>query len=118
MVTTNGNGASGDWKTSGATFTGTPDLKYYSIKIDTETISGTFKLVSRAPAHYPCGPAKEGVSMEVVPNIGWSNAIPDGDADVDFAINGDTTLKFEGAGYHDKVSSPSSYLQARPTDKK
>jgi hypothetical protein len=38
----------------------------------------------------------------VGPNIGWSNAVPDATALVDFTISG-TKLAFTGVGYHDKV---------------
>ena len=43
--------------------------------------------------------------MEVVPHLGWANAVPDAFADVDFIIQG-SPLSFTGVGYHDKVDSP------------
>jgi hypothetical protein len=39
--------------------------------------------------------------MEIVPHLGWANAVPDADAEVDFEILG-SRLEFVGAGYHDK----------------
>jgi hypothetical protein len=41
--------------------------------------------------------------MEVMPHIGWSNAIPDAKADIDLSVNG-TRVKFSGVGYHDSKS--------------
>jgi hypothetical protein len=43
-----------------------------------------------------------GGSLEVMPNIGWANSIPDGDAAIDVEIFG-SPLTFNGIGYHDKV---------------
>jgi len=44
-----------------------------------------------------------GVNLEVSPEIGWANAMPDADAIADFTILGEK-LQFTGAGYHDKVN--------------
>ena len=37
--------------------------------------------------------------MEVMPNLGWSNAVPDAVADVNLVVNG-TEVRFEGVGNH------------------
>lgn len=72
-----------------------------------------------APAHYPCGPAAAGANLEVSPNIGWANALPDANATADFRI-GDKSIKFSGPGYHDKVNKhtpfrPSQHPSRYPT---
>lgn len=38
--------------------------------------------------------------MEVMPGVGWANAIPDADAEVAYIVNG-TEINFQGVGYHD-----------------
>lgn len=103
-MTTVDEGSQGEFKGTGASWNGTPDLSQYIVKIDSPAngIVGTFKLKSNAPAHYPCGPAQAGQNMKVGPNIGWSNALPDAIASVDFDIDG-SHLAFQGVGYHDKV---------------
>lgn len=54
------------------------------------------------PAHYPCGAQQAGQDLEVSPNIGLANAMPDDVATADFKIRG-RDLYFTGVGYHDKV---------------
>ncbi|KIK69531.1 hypothetical protein GYMLUDRAFT_33904 [Collybiopsis luxurians FD-317 M1] len=39
--------------------------------------------------------------MEIVPHVGWANAIPDAHAVVELKVNG-THVAFSGSGYHDK----------------
>ena len=56
---------------------------------------------------YPCG-SGAGETMEIMPNIGWANAVPDADSKVDFTIQGGR-LAFTGPGYHDKVSEQILY---------
>jgi hypothetical protein len=41
--------------------------------------------------------------MEILPQVGWANAIPDAIADVDLTLDG-TPIKFTGVGYHDSTS--------------
>ncbi|KAI9046947.1 hypothetical protein LZ554_009022 [Drepanopeziza brunnea f. sp. 'monogermtubi'] len=107
VITTDGNGASGDFVGSGAKFQGAPDLSTYSISADSPAngIVGTFHLKARAPPHYPCGllsqSASASASALLGPHIGWSNAIPDAEGTVDFTIFG-SRLKFSGAAYHDQ----------------
>ena len=44
--------------------------------------------------------------MVMMPGIGWTNAVPDATAQVEFDVNG-TTVKFTGMGYHDrKIPDP------------
>jgi hypothetical protein len=108
IITTNQKGASGDWVGSGASFTGASDLSSYLVSINSSStgIYGDFLLESVAPAHYPCGPATAGSNLEVGPNIGWSNAMPDAVGTVNFNILG-SSLNFTGVAYHDKVSQNS-----------
>ncbi|KAE9365283.1 hypothetical protein N431DRAFT_387394 [Stipitochalara longipes BDJ] len=103
VITTVGEGSSGDFKGTNASWTGTPDLKYYKIEVNSPAngVFGTFNLRSVAPGHYPCGPVRSGENIMVTPEIGWANAVPDAVADVDFTLGG-TKLAFEGVGYHDK----------------
>jgi hypothetical protein len=58
--------------------------------------------LQKAPAHYPCDRAKSGVSMSIMPNVGWSNAVPDAVAEVHIEVNG-TKVDFSGVGYHDSA---------------
>jgi hypothetical protein len=110
-ITSTGQGASGVYAGTGAQWSGAPDLSQYTININSpETgVVGSICFKSAAPAHYPCGPAVAGQNMEVGPNIGWSNALPDADASVDFTLNG-KRFAFEGVGYHDKNWSPQPFL--------
>ncbi|MCJ1420335.1 hypothetical protein MMC32_006692 [Xylographa parallela] len=105
-----GNGASGVWEGSGMDFIGTPDLSTYVVNVDSPSIGvkGFMSLRSLAPAHYPCGPAKAGQSMVMLPGIGWTNAVPDATAEVEFDVNG-TTVKFTGIGYHDQSWAVTSF---------
>ncbi len=107
VITTEGQGASGDFVGSGAKFQGTPNLSSYSISINAASrgIVGTFNLKSRAPAHYPCGGLPSSgllQTSEIGPHIGWSNAIPDATGAADITIFG-SRLQFSGVAYHDKV---------------
>ncbi|KAL2807571.1 hypothetical protein BJX63DRAFT_67522 [Aspergillus granulosus] len=101
-ITVVGNGASGDFAGTGCSFEGAPDLSEYSINIDApeKGIVGTFHVKSDVPAHYPCGPSEEGQDMQVVPGVGWMNAIPDGYGEADFTIRG-KQFSVRGRGYHD-----------------
>jgi len=107
VVTTLGDGSSGRWAESG--WVGAPDLSSYVVTINSPGIVGTMILNSAAPAHYPCSPVEAGQTLEVGPNIGWANAVPDAEGLADFEINGDA-LKFTGRGYHDKNWSAQTFL--------
>ncbi|KFY13988.1 hypothetical protein V491_06190 [Pseudogymnoascus sp. VKM F-3775] len=106
-VVTDGDGASGNWQGTGFSFEGSPDLSTYKVTVDSPVlaIKGTLELKSNAPAHYPCGPNEPGQRLDVSPNVGWANAMPDADAVADFTVLG-RPLKFTGIGYHDKASIP------------
>ncbi|WYZ37662.1 hypothetical protein EsH8_II_001168 [Colletotrichum jinshuiense] len=100
------NGISSVWNGAFASFSGT-SLDHrnpeYTVTIDNSAIgvNGTLTLRSLSPPHYPCDLNKPGVSQEIIPNIYWSNAVPDAVATADFTIAG-TPFKFTGNGYHDK----------------
>lgn len=66
----------------------------------------------RAPAHYPCGPSTAGSNLQMLPHVGWSNAVPDAHATVSLQFTTDnTTLAFsDGIGYHDKNWGDQSFL--------
>ncbi|EXK75774.1 hypothetical protein FOQG_19461 [Fusarium oxysporum f. sp. raphani 54005] len=104
-VRTVGDGSSGSWEGAGFSWKGSPSLDHYKIKANDASVGykGVMKLKSAAPAHYPCGPATRGISEEVVPGVGWANAMPDAEGEVEFDI-GDYHMSFTGYGYHDKVS--------------
>lgn len=104
IVITVADGSSGNFSGTGARWFGASDLSKYNVTINSPAsgVVGTFTLTSKAPAHYPCGPAEAGQNMMVGTNIGWSNAIPDAVGVVDFQIGG-SALVFTGVGYHDKV---------------
>ena len=104
VVVSENLGASGDWKGSGASFSGCEEAKIYTINIDNEAegVKGTVKLKSRATPHYACNLAGSEMDMQVVPGFGWANAVPDADASVDVEVAG-YKLKFDGVGYHDQV---------------
>jgi hypothetical protein len=106
VITTIGEGSSGDFKGTNATWTGAPDLSSYKIVVNSPSngVVGTFKLRSLAEGHYPCGPVGVGENMMVAPQIGWANAVPDAAADVDMILGG-TRVAYKGVGYHDKVNS-------------
>ncbi|KAJ7445613.1 hypothetical protein FB451DRAFT_1412642 [Mycena latifolia] len=103
-VTSEDNVSTGDWHNSGFSWTHTGD-SVYTVVIDAPDIGvkGNISLQSVAPTHYPCGPAVAGQNMEVGPNIGWSNAIPDAAAaTVELTVGGTELTTFKGLGYHDK----------------
>ncbi|KAJ7639740.1 hypothetical protein DFH06DRAFT_1283962 [Mycena polygramma] len=101
-VTTDGDFSSGDWHESGFAWRYAPNSGY-EILIDApdSQIKGSINFQPRAPAHYPCGPARRGENIEVGPQLGWANAVPDAASTVDLIVN-ETKLSFKGAGYHDK----------------
>ncbi|KAF7184714.1 hypothetical protein CNMCM7691_006137 [Aspergillus felis] len=52
--------------------------------------------------HYSCGSDAAGVDEQIITGIGWANALPDANATVSLQIR-DTSMIFEGYGYHDKT---------------
>ncbi|GJE91670.1 hypothetical protein PsYK624_078200 [Phanerochaete sordida] len=106
VVTTLGDGSSGDLVQSGWSWVGSPDMSLYEVIVDSPSaaIQGTITFESTSPAHYPCELASAGAGQSLHlggPDFGWANAVPDANAQVDFNFNG-TKVKFSGAGYHDK----------------
>ncbi|KAH7127333.1 hypothetical protein EDB81DRAFT_889134 [Dactylonectria macrodidyma] len=104
-ITTVGDGSSGNFELSGASWTGSPSMSDYVVTINAPAVGvlGKLKLHKTVPSHYPCNLVEPGVSQELpgLPNIGWANAVPDSQATADFQV-GDQLLKFYGYGYHDK----------------
>jgi hypothetical protein len=127
------DGTSGDFGGTGCSWTSTPNMTQYLITVDAPSygIQGTFQLDSVcayprsiplqfttntdlsmqiASAHYPCGSAVEGQNLEIMPNVGWANAVPDSQSAVDFVMNG-SEFNFTGSGYHDKVCNRTQDLR-------
>ncbi|XHG02289.1 hypothetical protein AWENTII_005646 [Aspergillus wentii] len=104
MVSAMGDGSSGLWNGTGASWAGSPDLSNYLITLagSHRGYEGTFSMHSVAPPHYPCSPKRANETMEVLPGVGWANSIPDADVTVNMTVHG-STLSFIGTGYHDKV---------------
>ena len=112
-----GMGMSGSWTGTGMSWSGSSDLSSYTVIVNSPAngIVGNFTLKPNALAHYSCGPGDAtGTSMVSSPKIGWSNAVPDADAEIDFEIQG-SPLAFTGVGYHDHVAflSPCGLLGIR-----
>ncbi|KAL3479257.1 hypothetical protein BJX99DRAFT_255781 [Aspergillus californicus] len=103
VFTIDGDGTSANYTETGCSFEGASDLSEYVVYIDApqKGIVGTLRIQSDVPPHYPCGPAEEGQNMEVIPGVGWANAIPDGRGEADFLIRGSEEFYFKGRGYHD-----------------
>ncbi|KAJ3796366.1 hypothetical protein GGU11DRAFT_809821 [Lentinula aff. detonsa] len=103
QVSTDGDGASGVWEGTGLSFNGSSDMSSYQVVIDSAAsmgVTGTISMQSIAPAHYPCSANEAGATMQLMPNVGWANAIPDSQATVQLEINGQN-ISFTGSGYHD-----------------
>ncbi|OBT38732.1 hypothetical protein VE00_11002 [Pseudogymnoascus sp. WSF 3629] len=84
------NGTSGHFRGTGCAWISAPNMARYLITVDSPNygVQGTFQLESIAPAHYPCGSAVEGQNLEIMPNVGWANAVPDSQSAANFVING------------------------------
>ncbi|KAI3390364.1 hypothetical protein diail_9946 [Diaporthe ilicicola] len=122
VIKTDRSGISAEWKDAGVSFTGSNLARggvTYSLTVDSPDllgVRGNMTWRSLAPPHYPCsmcgsrvGPLgchsmdKLGAEEEVMPHIGWSNAIPDATVSVELTFNGTDTVFFDdGIGYHDK----------------
>jgi hypothetical protein len=65
VVTTLGQGSSGYFAGTGASWLGAVDDSWYNVQIVSPStgIYGNFNIVSTAPAHYPCGPVAAGQNM-------------------------------------------------------
>ncbi|THC94107.1 hypothetical protein EYZ11_006396 [Aspergillus tanneri] len=103
VVSTDGQGASGVWESTGFSFFGSPDLSHYTVHINSPAhrFNGTLSLSAAAPAHYPCGLSRPGEDLHISPHVGWANAIPDANAVGTFRVRG-SDIHFTGVGYHDK----------------
>ncbi|KAK2746497.1 hypothetical protein FQN57_003123 [Myotisia sp. PD_48] len=97
------SGIVGKYMPIGMQWAGTADMSMYRVSINDPKlkIKGSFSLKSTAPPHYACGHATGGMDMQLMPKIGWANAVPDGNGEVDMIIEG-SKLRFQGSVYHDK----------------
>ncbi|KAJ3543380.1 hypothetical protein NM208_g3607 [Fusarium decemcellulare] len=109
IVSTAGDGSNGLWGAEGDSWYSSPDMSDYRVELKAKegSIRGSITMHSVAPAHYPCSLTRPGDSLEVMPGIGWVNAVPDADVTVDLRIHG-MPFKFLGIGYHDKGVTPFS----------
>ncbi|KAK9319047.1 hypothetical protein V1517DRAFT_349442 [Lipomyces orientalis] len=115
-------GVSGIWHDTGAAFYKIDDLGRYTIVIDSENmgLKGVMNFNAIAPAHYPCGLLYPGSSqnMELMPGVGWANAMPDAIVTADLtylnpATNEPLQVKFDdGIGYHDKNWGSVPFVEA------
>ncbi|KAJ7449424.1 hypothetical protein B0H11DRAFT_2056792 [Mycena galericulata] len=108
-VTSHGDNTTGVWHGTGFSWVGSKAGYVVTIDAPEVGVTGTITFPAVAPAHYPCGPAVAGQNMEVGPQIGWANAVPDAASVVNLSIYG-VELAFEGVGYHDKNWSPVPFL--------
>ncbi|KAJ7461326.1 hypothetical protein B0H11DRAFT_1736097 [Mycena galericulata] len=108
-VTSDSDYTTGVWHGTGFSWVGSKAGYVVTIDAPEVGVTGTISFPAVAPAHYPCGPAIAGQNMEVGPQMGWANAVPDAASVVDLSING-VKLVFEGVGYHDKNWSPRPFI--------
>jgi hypothetical protein len=106
VIIENEEGLTGDWQGTGAWFAGSSLSRpriVYEVVVDSPDIGvcGKIKLRSVAPPRYSCSRDAPGANELAFLNVGWSNAVPDADATVDFDVDG-SRLQFKGLGYHDK----------------
>ncbi|KAJ7689381.1 hypothetical protein B0H17DRAFT_1066380 [Mycena rosella] len=97
-VTAEGNGSSGDWHGSGITWRYSAPSGTYDILIDSPDLDMKGQIHFQ-PAHYPCGPALAGQNLEVGPNIGWANALPDAAATVNLMVGGTRLAEIHGQNW-------------------
>ncbi|UJO25369.1 Tyrosinase family protein asqI [Fulvia fulva] len=112
-VMTAGSSSNGKWGPYGS-WESSPDGKYWQLDFDmpTSELVGTVKIHSNgAPPHIACGPAVEGGEQEFHPHLWWSNALADGNAEVDLTYKGES-LSFYGIGYHDKTWEDQNFYQS------
>ncbi|OCK73253.1 hypothetical protein K432DRAFT_410850 [Lepidopterella palustris CBS 459.81] len=103
IVTTAGDGASGYWNGTGATFSASHDMSRFEIYVDLPVfnVTGTIILNSFTPPHSPCSIDIINASQGLTDVLGWVNPVPDSNTEVNIAI-GDDLIVFNGTGYHDK----------------
>ncbi|KAH8668589.1 hypothetical protein BX600DRAFT_548910 [Xylariales sp. PMI_506] len=110
-------GIQGNWEGSGFSFVGsslTSSTPTYTITVDSPEagVYGTVTFKARAPAHYPCGANKAGQTEQLMPNVFWSNAVPDAHVTVDLLIGGTRVVFSDGVGYHDKNWGDAPFVTA------
>ncbi|KAJ6502374.1 hypothetical protein C8R45DRAFT_1051388 [Mycena sanguinolenta] len=112
-IVADGNGSSGDWNGSGFSWTYNVGSGAYDVFIDSPQldVKGQIHFQPRNAPRYPCGPAVAGQNMELVPNAGYANPVPDAISTVDLLVGG-TKLAFAGAGYADQGWGPQPFAAA------
>lgn len=105
-----GQGAVGEWVAGSGDFASTMDNSAWKVNVDTTALDQTsgikanIILKSRAPAHYPCSASlSPGEPLQILPHLGWANAVPDSQAEGTFTLV-DGTRYVLGNGtiaYHD-----------------
>ncbi|KAK7422822.1 hypothetical protein QQX98_001384 [Neonectria punicea] len=103
IVSTSGDGTNGKWGESGMSWSSTTDMSEYLTSFETsdDSFKGSFSLKRIAPPRHPCAPPGPGADLEILPGLGWTSAVPDGESVVSLTVNGEP-LEFLGSGYHDK----------------
>ncbi|ORX37539.1 hypothetical protein BD324DRAFT_622294 [Kockovaella imperatae] len=98
-----GDGVTGIYPSPRAMFNTASDLSSASVVLNAPEVGfeGVLHLTSTAPPHGPCDAAHPGISLELMPHVGWVNAFPDAIARASITVNGEQ-LVIEGRGYHDK----------------
>ncbi|EME38992.1 hypothetical protein DOTSEDRAFT_75627 [Dothistroma septosporum NZE10] len=112
-VFTAGGSSKGRWGSYGS-WTSSPDAKYWQLDFDmpSSELTGSVKIYSNgAPPHLACGPAVAGVQQEFMPHLWWSNALADGNAEVELTYKGEN-LSFYGVGYHDKTWGDQNFYKS------
>ena len=100
---TTGNGITSYYNDNNAFFNVAPNLKSANLGIQAKAagFDGVLHLDSLAPAHGPCAAASPNGNLELMPHIGWVNAIPDANAYAAISVFGEELI-ISGRGYHDK----------------
>jgi hypothetical protein len=114
-----GNGVIGNFLSDSinGTFSSPIGLSSFSIEVSSPTfgIEGSLNFKSTAPPHYACSTnIGANQALEVLPNIGWANAMPSASVTGTFSFgNGTESLHFHNAlGYHDMNWSTQSLFSA------
>ncbi|KAK2765076.1 hypothetical protein FQN54_008775 [Arachnomyces sp. PD_36] len=128
VVTSPQGGSSGKFDSTGFSWEGEGDMSRYRIDVDAMDIvglKGVIELETITSPRLPCSPydhatppqngASNGLRpLEVAPELGWVNPLPDAIGTVDVEIDG-SKLQFQGTGYHDKNWSPVPFDPALET---
>ncbi|KAL1962236.1 hypothetical protein VTN77DRAFT_9892 [Rasamsonia byssochlamydoides] len=116
IIDTVGNGSRGQWENTGFAWSSNAQATEYKLTFDSADagIKGSISLQSVAPAHYPCTPAHANSTLDILPGVGWANAVPDANAAIDLEIQG-SSLQFQGVGYHDKNWGATPFIDAVAT---